>query len=400
MNQGASNQVGPFSSGDVLEGFRLEECIGSGGMGMAWKATQLALDRVVCVKFMHPDHRVHPGYMRLLQSEAKTLATLDHPNILTIHHFGEADGHFFIVTEFVGGPSIQELIAKWILTPDEKLEVIRATGAAMQFVHERGVLHRDLKPANILVSQWGRVKVADFGLSKMLQSPGDMTSTGHLGTESYAAPEILLGRNYDHRADQFSLAVTFYRLLTGFFPPIPGTENPNRPLPPSLEQIFERALSIEAVNRYPSVQDFCVELLAALEPGWEKGVSLEQLYFPIRRGLSADTPGIPRNFAPDPRDAPTADPLPPARDLSTPMIRLDESWMPIPKALDTQRPSGMVPIPVLSPPTPTPTATRPQTPVPVPPTPLPVPAGGFSMTTVYAFLIGVLLTVVIVLLVR
>jgi len=393
----------PFASGEILQGFRLEVCVGSGGMGMAWKATQIALDRVVCVKFLHPDHRVHPGYLRLLQAEAKTLATLDHPNILTIHHLGEVEGHFFIVTEFVDGVSLQECISNWILTPEEKLEVIRATGSAVQFVHDRGVLHRDLKPGNILVNRWGRIKVADFGLSKMLAAPGDMTSTGHLGTESYAAPEILLGRNYDHRADQFSLAVTFYRLMTGFFPPIPGTVNPNKPLAPAVEEVFARALSIEAESRFPSVSDFCIELMSELTGGERRLVLLDQVQIPIRSGLNAETPGMTRPSAADPRDAPTAAP-PSANQRDSGMIRIDESWMPIPKAIESQRPPAMprlVGIGIPATPTPLPPIPDPEpvsTPTPPIPTLLPTPKEptGTLWMLAAVFLLGVVLTALLV----
>ena len=155
--------------------------------------------------------------------EGRLLARLNHPNIVTVHDFGLAGGFFYLLMEFVDGVNLRQAMKAGRLTPAQALAIVPKICEALQFAHNEGILHRDIKPENILLDAKGRVKIADFGIAKLLgesQAEGTLTGIGStLGTPNYMAPEqIEKSGDVDHRADIYSLGVVFYEMLTGGLP--------------------------------------------------------------------------------------------------------------------------------------------------------------------------------------
>ena len=252
----------------------LLELIGKGGMGAVYKARQKTLDRIVAVKIINPDAAEDPSFAERFSREARSLARLSHPNIITIHDFGEIPGNtdsesertrspiYYFLMEYVDGANLRQLIRSKELTSTQSLSMIPAICDALQFAHDEGIVHRDIKPENILVDLKGRIKIADFGLAKLLgREPQDLTLTGAyqaMGTFHYMAPEQKARpREVDHRADIFSLGVTLYEMLTGELPL-------GRFVPPStkvqidvrLDEVVLKALERQPELRYQKASEF------------------------------------------------------------------------------------------------------------------------------------------------
>ncbi|HBI43563.1 MAG TPA: serine/threonine protein kinase [Planctomycetales bacterium] len=241
--------------------------LGQGGMGAVYKARQLKLDRFVAVKILPAEWGRDPAFAERFAREARALARLSHPHIVAVHDFGEAGEHFYLLMEFVDGANLRQLLQAGPLDPRLALQIIPQVCDALQYAHEEGVVHRDVKPENILVDQRGRVRMADFGLAKLVgPSRASFTLTGThqvMGTLDYMAPEQ---RNHpqevDHRADIYSLGVVFYEMLTGklplgrFSPPSHAAGVDER-----LDEIVHRALEREPEQRYQHVS----EVRSALE---------------------------------------------------------------------------------------------------------------------------------------
>jgi len=260
----------------------LLELIGRGGMGAVYKARQKELDRVVALKILPPGIGGDAAFADRFAREAKALARLNHPGIITIHDFGRADGLYFFVMEFVDGVNLRQLLASGRVSAREALAIVPQICDALQYAHDQGIVHRDIKPENILLDRRGRVKVADFGLAKLVEaempltptlSPSDgervagrpgegktpaLTDAGKvLGTPAYMAPEqIEHPAEVDHRADIYALGVVFYQMLTG--------ELPGKPIaPPSkkvhidvrLDEVVLRALDKRPELRFQQVSE-------------------------------------------------------------------------------------------------------------------------------------------------
>jgi predicted Ser/Thr protein kinase len=227
-NGGDAVQFEPFTPPSMEEldalipGYRFIEFIDRGGMGAVYKAVQKSLNRVVAVKLLPQVHRNKESFADRFKREAHALALLNHPHIIAVHDFGEtADGQMFYAMEFISGMDLNHLLKRAPPEPRQILKIIKQVCEALQFAHERGIVHRDIKPANILIDERGNVKVADFGLAKIVGPQSvDYTATGTtLGTPDYIAPEALeMHGKVDHRADIYSLGVMIYELLTGHVP--------------------------------------------------------------------------------------------------------------------------------------------------------------------------------------
>ena len=181
------------------------ECLGRGGMGVVYKARQPRLDRLVALKILAPEKEQDAKFAERFAREAKALARLNHPNIVTIYDFGEADGMFYLLMEYVDGVTLRQLLQTRKIAPEEALSIVPKICDALQFAHELGVVHRDIKPENVLLDKQGRVKIADFGIAKIVGgtflSPSDgervsgrtgegkLTQDQVLGTPNYMAPE-------------------------------------------------------------------------------------------------------------------------------------------------------------------------------------------------------------------
>ena len=239
------------------------QLIGRGGMGAVYRARQKNLDRVVALKILPPQLMDDPAFAERFAREAQAMARLSHPNILTIHDFGERHGLFFFIMEFVDGVTLRQLTTRGRLSTQEALAIIPQICDALQYAHDLGIVHRDIKPENILLSRRGQVKIADFGLAKLMGTqrealPVPLTATiGAVGTPLYMAPEqIRTPHDVDHRADIYSLGVVFYQLLTG---ELPGDDT----IKPSqisqvdvrLDEVVMRALHHEPGERFQSAQE-------------------------------------------------------------------------------------------------------------------------------------------------
>lgn len=180
------------------------EFLGRGGMGAVYKARQPQLDRAVALKILLPDVARDPAFAERFVIEARALAKLNHPNIITIHDFGQVEDLFYFVMEFVDGLSLRQLLAAERMSPREALAIVPQICDALQFAHDNGIVHRDIKPENILMDRLGRVKVADFGLAKLMGTAEPTGENGSaaasfalseaglvLGTPQYMAPALI-----------------------------------------------------------------------------------------------------------------------------------------------------------------------------------------------------------------
>lgn len=250
----AAELQGRFPQLEVLE------LLGHGGMGAVYKARQPQLDRLVALKLLPTEGTSDPAFAERFAREARALARLNHPNIVAVYDFGRStDGLCYFVMEYVDGLNLRQALQAGGIEPRQALAIVPQICDALAFAHEEGVVHRDIKPENILIDKRGRVKIADFGLAKLMAGDGRESSTASLtgtqqvmGTLRYMAPEQMeRTKAVDHRADIYSLGVVFYELLTGELPM-------GRFAPPSqkvqidvrLDEVVLRALAKEPEQRY------------------------------------------------------------------------------------------------------------------------------------------------------
>jgi tRNA A-37 threonylcarbamoyl transferase component Bud32 len=250
------------------------ELIGRGGMGAVYKARQKQLDRIVALKILPPGVHDEPGFAERFTREAKALAKLNHPGIVTLYEFGQTDGLFFFLMEFVDGVNLRQLLNTGRVAPREALAIVPQICDALQYAHDQGIVHRDIKPENILLDRRGRVKVADFGLARLMGVEAESLASGSgegvsasvsltesgkvMGTPQYMAPEqVSHPAEVDHRADIYALGVVFYQMLTG---ELPGKriEGPSRKfhLDVRLDEIVLRALEKKPELRYQQAGEF------------------------------------------------------------------------------------------------------------------------------------------------
>jgi tRNA A-37 threonylcarbamoyl transferase component Bud32 len=231
-------------------------CLGQGGMGVVYKARQPKLNRLVALKILAPEKGAEPKFAERFQREAQALARLNHPNIVTVYDFGDADGMFFLLMEYVDGMTLRQLLRDERLKPEEAVAIVPPICAALEFAHSQGIVHRDIKPENVLLDQQGRVKIADFGIAKLV-GPGAATPALTeekcvIGTPNYMAPEqIERPERVDHRADIYSLGVVFYEMLTGELP-LGKFQPPSRRvrMDVRLDEVVLHALEKEPERRY------------------------------------------------------------------------------------------------------------------------------------------------------
>jgi serine/threonine protein kinase len=262
----------PLSSIELAPHFpQLEilECLGRGGMGVVYKARQKSLNRLVALKLLAPERVQDMKFAERFTREAQALAALNHPNIVTIYDFGQAGGFYFLLMEFVDGVNLRQLLRSRKLAPSEALAVVPPICEALQYAHDHGIVHRDIKPENLLLDKEGRVKIADFGIAKILGAEASntgMAETQSAGTPQYMAPEQKSApRTVDSRADIYSLGVVFYEMLTG---ELPGKqlEPPSRKvhIDVRLDEVVLRALEQKPELRFQQASEVktCVETIA------------------------------------------------------------------------------------------------------------------------------------------
>src|SRR3954463_865099 len=235
--------------------------LGAGGMGAVYKARQPALDRIIALKVLPGGDGSGANFTERFNREARALARLSHPNIVAVYEFGQLGGLSFFIMEFVDGANLRQLEKASRLSPREALQIIPQICDALQYAHDQGVVHRDIKPENGLLDRKGRVKMADFGLAKILgydPEAARLTAEGQvMGTPHYMAPEqVERPLTVDHRADIYSLGVVFYEMLTGdlplgkFSPPSRKVEMDVR-----LDDVVLRALENDPERRYQKASE-------------------------------------------------------------------------------------------------------------------------------------------------
>ncbi|HUJ09226.1 MAG TPA: protein kinase [Verrucomicrobiae bacterium] len=263
-DQGKRTEYVPPTPDELARYFpelEIVELIGRGGMGAVYKARQKRLDRLVALKVLPFSVSRDPAFAERFIREAKALARLTHPHIVTVHDFGQKDGLFYFVMEFVDGLNLRQLLDAAKISPREALAIVPQICDALQYAHDKGIVHRDIKPENILLAKDGTVKIADFGLAKLVGLEAkDLTITGKgdvMGTPHYMAPEqVEHPQDVDHRADIYSLGVVFYQMLTGELP-LGKFAPPSRKvqIDVRLDEVVLRALEKEPEHRYQHASD-------------------------------------------------------------------------------------------------------------------------------------------------
>ena len=277
-----------LAAGTRLAHYEIVGLLGAGGMGEVYRAKDTKLQREVALKVLPPDTAANPERRQRFEREARAVAALNHPNIVTIHSVDEVDGRLFLTMELVDGQPLSELIRPGGLPIDQLLAIATPLADAVSAAHARGITHRDLKPANVMVTSTRQVKVLDFGLAKLLdpslvtdsmatEAPQVITGQGKiLGTIAYMAPEQAEGKPVDARSDIFSLGVMLYEMATGERPfkgdtsvstlaaimrdtPKPVTEV-NPAIPKELGRVIRRALSKDPERRQQTGKDLRNEL--------------------------------------------------------------------------------------------------------------------------------------------
>jgi serine/threonine-protein kinase len=269
--------------GEVLSGrYELEELVGTGGMSSVFRAHDRLLERTVALKVLHSHYTGDDEYVERFRREARSVASLSHPNIVTVIDRGEHEGRQFIVFEYVGGGSLKQLMARRGPAPvATALELAMQIALGLSFAHQQGLIHRDVKPQNVLMNGDSQAKVTDFGIARSVDVKHGMTQTGTvLGTSDYIAPEQAQGQPVDEHTDVYSLGVVLYEMLLNEVP-FPGesfvavamrhiNEEPpsirdKRPdVPPRVEAAVHRAMAKDPEARFQTMSDFGRELEACL----------------------------------------------------------------------------------------------------------------------------------------
>jgi tRNA A-37 threonylcarbamoyl transferase component Bud32 len=259
--------------GELIGGrYEIEELVGTGGMSSVYRARDRVLERRVALKILHEHFSADPEYVERFRREARAIARLNHPNIVTVIDRGEFGKRQFIVFEHIPGENLKEVVEREGQLPvAQALALTHQIARGLAFAHQHGVVHRDVKPQNVLLDESGTAKVTDFGIARSLDPGEELTQTGTLlGTSDYIAPEQASGEPIDARSDQYSLGVLLYELLTGEVPypadsfmavamrhlrdPVPSVRERRRDVPDRVDKIVARAMAKRPADRFPSTE--------------------------------------------------------------------------------------------------------------------------------------------------
>jgi serine/threonine-protein kinase len=278
--------VSELVPGTVIAGYRIEAVAGRGGMGVVYRATQLALQRQVALKVIAPEYASDPDFRARFKRESLTAAAIEHPNVIAVHDARDEDGVLFLTMRYVDGTDLRETIAReGRIEPHRAARIVSLVGSALDAAHAAGLVHRDIKPANILLSHIRgeeQVYLTDFGLTKQTSSESGMTKTGmFVGTVDYVAPEQLQGGPVDARTDIYSLGCVLYQALTGMVPyprendlaklyahgsmPPPSVSAVAPDLSPAFDGVVAKAMAKQPDDRYLSAGDLGRAAVAAAQ---------------------------------------------------------------------------------------------------------------------------------------
>lgn len=269
--------------GAYFDEYRIEQSLGVGGMAKVYRAVDVKLQRYAALKVIAPELRDNTDYVRRFEQEAQSIARLEHPNIVQIYRYGQANGMYYIAMQYVDGADLGHLIADYrstgeIMPLGDIVRVVEEIGAALDYAHSRGVIHRDVKPSNIMVDSRGRTLLTDFGLALV----GDRATQGEIfGSPHYIAPEqSVSSANAIPQSDIYSLGITLFEMLTGEPPftgsdpleiamhhlsaPPPAPSQRNPVIAPAIDEVVLRALEKEPFARYPTGAEFSAALQAAV----------------------------------------------------------------------------------------------------------------------------------------
>lgn len=303
--------IGP---GSLVGGYRIERVLGAGGMGTVYLAKHPELPRRDAIKALSAQYSTDPEYRARFEREANLAAALDHPNIVSIYNRGEDHGQLWIAMQFVDGIDAADAAkaAPQSMSPWRVLHIVTEVGRGLDHAHRRGMLHRDIKPANFLLSTGDggeeRVLLTDFGVAKSTEDTNELTQAGSfVATIAYASPEQLSGQPVDHRADIYSLACSFFRLVTGqnpypgtqpamvmmghLYEPVPRATLIDPTLPPAVDEVLAVAMAKNPADRFDTCHEFTTALKSALEYG-VSGLNLQTI--PLGHQHSASTQHDPR----------------------------------------------------------------------------------------------------------
>ena len=294
-----------LKAGTEFAGYRIEEVVGRGGMGVVYRATHLKLEAVRALKVIAPDLASDPDFQARFEREARTAASLDHPAVIPIYDAGEEDGILFIAMRFVVGKDLDKVLQQGgPVSPVEFSRIVGAIAGALDAAHEAGLVHRDVKPANVLVEDGpeARIYLTDFGLTKALTSESGYTGTGMMvGTPDYMAPEQWESAALDARTDVYSLGCLAYKLTAGegpfptggtpqklkahlFDDPPPLSASGEAWITPELDAVVARSLAKDPEHRFASAGDFARAVDVALD--MEGADSASTLSMGRERGLT------------------------------------------------------------------------------------------------------------------
>jgi serine/threonine-protein kinase len=269
--------------GDVVAGrYRIEDVLGRGGMAGVYRAHDSVLERDVALKILDPRLSGDEEHVERFRREARAIAALSHPNLVTVIDRGEVEECEFIVFELVRGANLKELLHERRALPvQEALALVRQTARGLAYAHAHGVVHRDVKPQNVLVDELGTAKVTDFGIARLVEADGGITQSGTImGTSDYLSPEQATGKVVDERADEYSLGVLLFELLTGEVPyegdgavtvalkhvhdPIPSVRTRRPEIPQRVDDLVRTAMAKRPEERFPTLEEMIEEIDACL----------------------------------------------------------------------------------------------------------------------------------------
>ncbi|MGY0503306.1 serine/threonine-protein kinase [Nocardia sp. FBN12] len=304
-----------MTPGTIVGGYRIERILGAGGMGSVYLAKHPSLPRMDALKILSPELSRDAEFRARFEREANLAAGLDHPNIVSVFNRGEEDGQLWIAMQYVEGTDASAEMARdpHSMNPLRALRIVSEVGKGLDYAHRKGLLHRDVKPANFLLSsidsEEERIFLTDFGVAKSNDDATELTQTGSfLATIAYAPPEQLAGSPLDHRADVYSLACSFFKLLTRRNPypatqpamvmmghlhePPPSATAVNIGLPPAIDAVFARAMAKNPADRFRSCREFTDAAANALMPGHSPASTNTSPTYPIQSLQQAPSSGF------------------------------------------------------------------------------------------------------------